>query len=108
MNARFTTHMNYPRVDIIPSGDFHAFGGMIEVHFLKLDRETGKQELAPFIRANVNFGDLTPDEARSWAKVLEVAGELASNRPRPTWSDAVDDARRAAWVWLRDNGYWKP
>lgn len=108
MNARFTTHMNYPRVDIIPSGEFSHFGGVVEVHFLKLNLETGVDKLAPFLRVNVSFGDLSPDEAYEWARVIEVASELAKNRPRPFWDVPVDDARRAAWSWLRDNEYWKP
>ena len=93
MNARFTTHMSYPRVDLIPDGEFTFFRAMVEVHFLKFDSQTGKQDLAPFIRCNCSFGDLTPDEASAWAKTLEVAGDLAKNRPRPSW-----DVPNEVWI----------
>jgi hypothetical protein len=102
MKAKFSLRMgaNYPVVELCPDYcDLDGFDGRAEIHFLKMDIDTGRSYLAPFIRVNASLHhDMTPDHAQEWANVIEAAAGFAQRARAPYLE--IADVFTEAWMWV--------
>ena len=93
---------DYPVVKIKPGNDeFKAFDGLVEIHFLALDIDTGRYELKPFISLNTSLRNMTADEAADWAECLHSAVGIASEI-KPSPSSGLRPVSNEVWKWVND------